>query len=464
MVDPLPFMVPNYGSRGAKWLMWIGFFLYDLLAFDRKWLKDEDKQLPGHKSISAKQALEMAPGLNPEGLIGGVIYFDCQMYAPERLCVECIQEASALGAHVANHAEATRILKQDDLVIGATVKDMLSGKSHDIKARLTINASGPWADYVLRSAEDDNPSRHLIRSKGIHVITRSLARDTALLIETDGNHVLFLPWRDHTIIGTTDSVFVEHPDKVSTTQEDIAGLMEKAMKAYPGANLSPEDVKHFYAGLRPLVDPDGNPDNNATQDTYGASRAAEIVDHAEESGTEGLLSAIGGKWTTSRHIAEQVIDKALTKLPDLPQQIGECASAELPTHGGNLGNFRSFVEDLKIKNPGFAGDIIENLAKSYGSVAQHVMKLCADDMHLKERLEPSSPFIKAEVVHVMKEEMAITLEDIVMRRCCIGTLGKPSDEILSNIVSVMNEVRPMTDAERIDQKEDLSHHFQTGAF
>ncbi|TNE57830.1 MAG: glycerol-3-phosphate dehydrogenase/oxidase [Alphaproteobacteria bacterium] len=460
-VDPLPFMVPNYGSHGQKWLMWAGFFLYDLLSFDRKWLKDKDKQLPAHRRISKDEALKLAPGLDPEGLLGAILYYDCQMYAPERLCLECLEEADSLGAEVANHAEAMEILKDGDTVLGARVNDTLSGETFDVHAALTINASGPWADYVLTSAEGGNPSRHLIRSKGIHLITRKVSTDTALLIAVEGSHVLFLPWRNHTIIGTTDTVFAQHPDKVSTREEDIAGLLEKAQKAYPMAGLTRADVKHFYAGLRPLVDTDGNPNNNTAQDTYGASRAAEIVDHEKTSGTKALLSAIGGKWTTSRHIAKQAVDKAVKKLgrPGLTT----CRSDELVTWGGATGNFNAFKQTLAEKHPDWSQDIRANLAKTYGSQAPRLIALAEKTPALKERLDPNQPFIAAEVIYAVQEEMALSLEDVVMRRTCVGTLGRPSETLLSAVIDLMRGPLGWSESQIAQERAQLDIHFGPGA-
>ncbi|TNE38631.1 MAG: glycerol-3-phosphate dehydrogenase/oxidase [Alphaproteobacteria bacterium] len=460
-VDPLPFMVPNYGSRGQKWLMWTGFFLYDLLSFDRKWLKDKDKQLPAHRRVSKEEALNLAPGLNPERLLGAILYFDCQMYAPERLCIECLEEAASLGADIANHAEAEEILRDGNRVIGARVKDTLTGASHDIRAELTINASGPWADYVLASAEGGTPSRHLIRSKGIHLITRKITTDTALLITVEGSHILFLPWRDHTIIGTTDTVFAQHPDKVSTREEDIAGLLEKAQKAYPMANLTRADVEHFYAGLRPLVDTDGNPDNNTTQDTYGASRAAEIVDHEQTSGTKGLLSAIGGKWTTSRHIAKQAVDKAVRKLGRAG--LTTCRSDELVTWGGATGNFAAYKKALFEKHPDWPQDILANMAKTYGSQTPRLMALAEAHPNLKERLDPDQPFIGAEVLYALNEEMALSLEDVVMRRTCVGTLGRPSETLLSAVIDLMREPLGWSENQIAQERAQLDIHFGPGA-
>lgn len=460
MVDPLPFLVPNYGSRSAKMFMAIGFRLYDLLSFDRKWLKDKSKRLPGHKKISVEKTLEMAPGLDPQGLIGGIIYYDCQMYSPERLGLQCLLDAAGHGAHIANYAEAVEILNQDGRIVGAMVEDGLTGERHEIKAPITINAGGPWADYILKDAENDDPSRHLIRSKGIHIITRPLTNDIAVAATVEGNHVMFLPWRGHTIIGTTDSLFEERPDHLSITEQDIEGLLEKAKKAYPEAQLSRQDVQHFYGGLRPLVDTDGDPTNN--EDTYGASRAAEVVDHEAENGLPGLISAIGGKWTTSRHVASQVVDKVLEKLPQRAEPTRPCTTARVPIYAGDTGPFEAFVDDLAASHGSWPRDIIDNLAKNYGTKAHDVIALTENHTDLAARLADTQPEIAAEIIYATRTEMARTLDDTVFRRTGIGTLGDPGESVLIRITSLMGQELDWSEEEQSRQIETARRRFQVG--
>jgi glycerol-3-phosphate dehydrogenase len=198
MVDPLPFLIPTYGKGMQSGLVLsVGLTFYDLLSFDRNWLNDDDKKLPGYKSLSRQEALNIMPSLKKEGLTGAKIYYDCQMFAPERLCLEFILGATDKGAQAANYAKVTDFIRHDDIIEGVVVEDRLTGKSHNIRARLVINASGPWADKVMGLA-DDTPSRGLIRSKGIHIITRELSGKTALAIQSAiGGHFFVIPWRGH---------------------------------------------------------------------------------------------------------------------------------------------------------------------------------------------------------------------------------------------------------------------------
>ncbi len=163
-------MLPTYGwGMKGPIVLGIGLALYDLLAFDRNWLSDDDKKLPGFRRISKGKALDLMPSLKREGLTGAMIYYDCQMFAPERLCLECIEGAVEQGADAANYAEVTGFtteasIKRGVKVTGVTVMDKLTGKLHTIRGQVVVNAAGPWADKTMALA-DDTPARRLIRSR-----------------------------------------------------------------------------------------------------------------------------------------------------------------------------------------------------------------------------------------------------------------------------------------------------------
>ena len=216
----------------------IGLMFYDLLSYDRNFVSDDDKKIPGYHSISREKALSLMPSLKKEGLTGAKIYYDCQMFAPERLCLECIEGAVEYGADAANYAEVTGFMRDGARVTGATVKDVHTDETYEIKGAVTINAAGPWADELMRLGENRNPSRGLIRSKGIHIITREISGKNALAIQSDiGGHFFVIPWRDHTIIGTTDAVFKDEPDRVGVTEEDIRDFLSVVNDGLPGLDV-----------------------------------------------------------------------------------------------------------------------------------------------------------------------------------------------------------------------------------
>ncbi len=461
MVTPVPFLIPLYGSASALKLK-IGLTLYDLLSYDRNRLEDPDKHMPAHRRLTPEEALARAPFLDPNGLKGAMVYYDCQMYSPERIGVECIGDAADNGAHVANYAQVDEILTAGDgnarKVSGARVTDLLDGSSHEIRADLTINATGPWGDMVMALAEQDGaPARCLIRSKGIHLITRKLTDDMALAVmPSGGGHFFVIPWRGHTIIGTTDTVFKGKPDELGVTETDITAFLQVINQGLPGLNLARDDVEHFYAGLRPLVDTNPNDDE---KDSYGASRAAEVFDHASE-GVDGLLSALGGKWTTSRHLAEQVVDMALEKLDHTGSK---CMTATTPVQGGEITRYAEFEAAALKRLPQLAPEIVRNLARNHGSRMDDVVAL-AESLGQPELLTPLSNethTIGAQVVYAIRTEMARSLDDILQRRTGLGTLGHPGHDTIRRIAEICRQELGWDDDETTRQITQAEKRFVT---
>jgi len=461
MVDPLPFLIPTYG-RGMQsgFVLSVGLTFYDLLSFDRNWLNDEDKKLPGYKSLSKEEALAIMPSLKKEGLTGAKIYYDCQMFAPERLCLEFILGATDKGARAANYAKVTDFIRHDDIVEGVVVEDRLTGETHNIRANLVINASGPWADKVMGLA-DETPSRGLIRSKGIHIITRELSGKTALAVQSAiGGHFFVIPWRGHTIFGTTDTIFKGNPDALGVSEEDIASFLTVVNDGLPGLNLTREDVVHHYAGLRPLVDT--NPNDGEETESYNVSRAAEVADHAKLDGIEGFISALGGKWTTSRHLAEQVVTMAFKKLGrDAPKS----PTATTPLYGGDIKIFRKFLEQAQKNHPDIDPAIIENLARFHGSRLEDILTSDNANKHnaaaLLEPLSDTRKDIGAQIIHSVRNEMAITLSDMLFRRSGIATLGHPGTELLGKAADLMAEELDWDISERAIQIEAVKRRLET---
>jgi len=449
LVYPLAMLLPVYrGHRESLPLLRAGLTIYDLLAFDRRWLADPDQRLPGHRVLGPAAALELQPDLPAADLAGALTYYDCQMFAPERLALECLLSAASAGARLFNYTEVVGLLREDDTVVGVRARD-LSGATFELRASLVINAAGPWADLVLGDTES---AQKLLRSKGVHIITRALTTDHALAIASDGGHFFVLPWRGHSIIGTTDEAYDGAPDDFRVTEADIAGLLATVNKHLPAAQLGRDDVLHFYGGLRPLVD-DG-------ASTYDASRRSEVCDHAALGGPRGLLSAVGGKWTTSRHLAEQVVDLALRKLG---RKRVACSTAVTPLPGGAIGNFRAFVGAGIRRHPGHDPALIEHLARNYGGRMGEVLRLADADASLARPLADGLSEIGAQVVHAVRAEMAVSLADVVLRRTGLGTLGNPGEAALMAAARFMGGLLGWDRVERLRQVERVLDHYVAAA-
>ena len=393
LVHPLPFLVPLFGgSQRARATLAAGLTLYDLLSFDRGWLDDPNQRLPGHSWLGADEARRREPVLDQPDLDGAFLYYDAQMDSPERLALECLIEADANGAAIANYLAASRLILRDGRVTGCRVNDSMNGAAFDVRAKATLVAAGPWADIFLDHAINRS-SHKLLRSKGIHVMVPAVTRTFALTMATAHGHFFVLPWRGHTLLGTTDSAFAGDPDTLGVSERDIAEFLALVNRHLPNAKLDRDRVEYFYAGLRPLVD-------DGTGNTYAASRRSELVDHGADDGLPGLFSAIGGKWTTSRRLAETVVDRLVKWLG---VRARPCATAR----------------------------------KVLPAVA-----------------EPDP-------VTAIRNEMALTLEDVVMRRTAIGQFGPPSHETLDRVSRSMAGELNWTEERRLREITTLTPWYRT---
>ena len=439
LVQPLPFLVPLYGGGWqARATLSAGLTLYDLLSFDRGWQEDPAQRLPGHRWLGAEAALAREPALEGPGFQGAFEYHDAQMYSPERLALECVIDAAANGAAAANYVSADTLLLRGGRVEGAAVSDRSA--SFEVRAAATVIAAGPWADIFLAHALGKPSSHKLMRSKGIHLIVPAMT-SAALTVAAQGGHFFVLPWRGHSLLGTTDTTFNGSPDTVGVSERDIAEFLAYINANLASAKLERAEVEHFYAGLRPLVD-------DGSGDTYDASRRAELIDHGKDDGVAGLYSAIGGKWTTSRHLAEQAVDVIASKL-GRPARPCSTSTAKLP--GAPATHFESFLAQQQSN---------AHLARLYGARLEEVFAQAGNRPELRQPLSPSGD-IGAQVLFAIRKEMALTLEDVVMRRTGIGQLGDPGNDALARVADLMAAELGWDDGRRQREIEAVTTNFRT---
>jgi glycerol-3-phosphate dehydrogenase len=465
MLEPVTFIMPFSRARRRQLLeMHAVLTAYDLLAFDRNRLHDAAKIIPRHLKLSREEAIALEPGLAPLDLDGAMTFTDYQMYSPERLALECVLDATARGGMAANYAEVKQVLVENRRAQGLLVRDLLdAGREQEIRARLIVNASGPWADIFMGEIEGGGRHpRRLIRSKGIHLVTRPLTDRHGVAVLTRKAHFFIVPWRGHSLIGTTDTVFKGDPDACGVTEEDIHSFLTLVNGAYPAAQLTRADVLHAYAGLRPIVDVEAKSVKQAAgpEGTYRASRAAEVYDHETQDGIAGAITAIGGKWTTSRSLAAKVVDLAARKLG---RTLLPCTTDTTPTCGGTTGPFVAFVERTIQAHAGESPVVLRHLARNYGSRLEEVLRIAHERPEFSARLHPTQPDIAAQVVHAVRHEMARTLEDVIFRRTGLGTLGSPGDATLSQVAGLMGEMLGWDDAEVLEQQRRVARRFQTSS-
>ena len=471
MIDPLTFLMPVGKERiRDRMTKAIALTLYDWLGYDRRRTDDPDKAIPAHEKLDRAETLEREPGLESDDLTGAMVFYDYQMHSPERLALECVLSAAEHGADVANYAGAVGFVREDGRVTGVRVQDVAPGPHNPspemevvLRGRLIVNATGPWADILMASLHDtDAAPRRLLRSKGIHILTRALTREHAIAVPGDAGHFFILPWRGLSLLGTTDTPYDGDPDKVHVTEKDIIDFLAVVNKGHPGANLRRVDVLHFYCGLRPIVDTTAAElsDTAAASGSYTASRASEVFDHETEENIQGIISAIGGKWTTSRGLAEHVVDLAVSKLDLEPTP---CTTHETPTYGGDVGRFPEFSRRMLDEHGDLPSALVEHLARNYGARLDDLVRLLQEDPELSNPVAEDNPAIVAQIVHAVRNEMALTVEDVLFRRTGLGNVGSPVDQAIDKVGEVMALELGWDEAERTAQIERAVARFRSWA-
>jgi len=377
LVTDLPFIVPNYKWWEAPFYG-VGMRVYDVLA---------GKFGFGHsKNLSVEETVERLPTIETEGLRGGVEYHDGQ-FDDARLLIDLAMTAAEQGAVLVNYAKVVGLLKDEDgFVSGVTVRDEESGEEMTVDGRVVVNATGPFTDEV-RVLDDPSAKPIIQPSQGVHIVLdRSfLPGDSAIMVpETDDGRVLFaIPWENVVLVGTTDTPIEEVELEPRPLEEEVDFLVEHAAR-YLTRDPTNADVKSVFVGIRPLVA------------EAEAGETAEISrEHAIRISESGLLTIAGGKWTTYRKMAEDVVDFAQT-LGDL--DLVPCGTKDLQIHGYHQ-----------------HADKFGRLAL-YGADAPEIEDLQAEHPELARPVHERLELTGAEVVFACREEMARTVDDMLARR------------------------------------------------
>jgi glycerol-3-phosphate dehydrogenase len=426
-VYPLPFIMPMYKRwRGNIWKMLIGMYLYDLLSYDKKDTWDKSKKLQNHRLINHRKTIRVEPNLRMESLRNAFYFFDYQSIFPERLTLAFIKSATEYGASVSNYTPVEEfIFGEGKKITGVKVKDLFSGREKEVHADLIINCGGTWADKILGlAAGEDNLIHRVKRSEGIHIITKKIAgHHVVSLQKDDGGHMMIMPWREHSLIGTTDKEFLGDPDDYRVSMESIDEIIEN-VNTYYGRKISREDIIHAYGGLRPLVD-------DQTKGSYETSRKYEVYDNAAD-GIGGMITVEGGKYTTSRSLAREVLQMISEKLN---RTLADSVSDSLYLSGCEIRDMKQFMIRQHLNYKDFSRNTVEYVSRNYGTESQVVFRLARSNPRFAEVVTHDGEIL-AEVVYAIQYESAKTLRDIMLRRTGIGTLGNPGTAVIDKIASL----------------------------
>lgn len=409
------FIVPNYDWWEGPFYG-VGMKVYDMLA--------GKLGLGPSKHLSLKKTTERLPTLETNGLRGGVIYYDGQ-FDDSRLAVNLVQTAAENGAYMLNYAKVKGFLKSNSMVDGVLVSDELGGDEFELNARCVINATGVFTDQVLKM-DDPDASNIISPSQGVHIVIdkKFSPGDSAIMVpHTDDGRVLFaVPWNGKIVLGTTDTPVDSVDLEPVAFEEEIEFILKHAAQ-YLTEDPKREDVRSVFAGLRPLV-------------TAGDSKSTASLsrDHTLMVSDSGLVTITGGKWTTYRKMAQDTIDQA-AMVAGLNTK--ECITENLKIHG--------WLKNVDLSDP----------LHHYGSDRIAIKKLIKEEPELGHPLHERLPYLKAEVVWAVREEMAMTVEDVLSRRTRALLLdAKASVEMAPEVASLMARENGMDKSWQDQQVEE----------
>jgi glycerol-3-phosphate dehydrogenase len=406
LVKPLPFLVPIYrdSSRGLIKVR-LGLKLYDWLTPGR----DRER----YRVLRPIDALSLEPAIRPDDLRGAGYYFDDLLLFPERLCLENVLSACRHGARAFNYCQLLSVVRDGrGAVTGVTARDLLTGTVATLGARVVVNAAGPWVDDIRELARITERGRHVLRrTKGIHCLLPRMT-DRAVYHSTRDDRMIFvIPWREFSLVGSTDTDFAGDLDRVWATRDEVDYLLGEVRRALPDPRVSADAVAYTYAGVRPLSFEEGKRESDV-------SRAHRIV---SEAGGR-FLSITGTKLTCFRSLAEQLGDTITRALGRRAR--GRTAARMLDGTDEELDRVeaRAWLDvSPEMAASGLAPETLETLVTTYGRVYPRVVELVGKVPGGAERLCPTNPDVVAQLHHAVQDELTVSLQDFMLRRTGIGT-------------------------------------------
>ncbi|MDQ6611295.1 MAG: glycerol-3-phosphate dehydrogenase/oxidase [Gemmatimonadota bacterium] len=454
LVRPLAFTWPVYSdARVPRWKLRAGLVLYDTLSLFRN--------VQRHHSLSASGVSAAEPALSHKGLRGGARYWDAAT-DDSRLTLANALAAREAGAVVLNHVDVVGGIRAGlthvGRLSGVEVEDKLTRTGFGVSARVTVNATGPWSDATA-AITGVASGANVMGSAGAHIAVprhRLGNRDAITLVSpVDGRVMFVLPAGAHAIVGTTERPSNVGPDNIRATEQEISYLLHSVNCVFPYAQLTPDDVVTAWAGMRPLAV------QRAGRDSANSASREHAVQHRDD----GLVSVTGGKLTTYRSMAHDVLEHALTELDKggsakkgsadtkTRMRLADIGSKTIPLPGGDIVSRHATVQDAIAATSDAA--IAERLASAYGSRWRNVWSYAQRDHSLARRLVNDLPYCTAEVPHAVEREMACKLADVLVRRTHIAFETRDNGRgVARRIAPLMGALLGWNDAQQQQELED----------
>ena len=435
LVRPLMFAMPVWkGPRASMFTLSAGLTLYDLMA-------GFDSPVPRHRRFDRDTLLQKFPYVDPDRLLGGFSYGDCQE-DDARMTLVVVAAAHGAGAVVANRLEALELLKDADRVVGARVRDHVSEETFEIRAKLTVNAAGPWAPQLCGDA-----SPLVKRVKGIHIVLPAIPGcDHAFLLTAKDGRVFFvIPWYGRTLIGTTEQE-VGPDDRIVATDAEVHYLLAGVTNALPGLPWTDADVISRFAGVRTLQAEDAHNLAAVTREFMVAAPAP------------GLLMPLGGKFTTARVDAAEIVDLAHKHLQ---RPVTPCLTGRRPLPGTQTSEpferWQTAVIPL-LKQHGLDEAAARALSLRHGTGVGRIAELIQEDPRWAARIHPQTDLILAEMVLAVRDEMALSLADVVRRRLPLSLLVNMDGALIKKLADFL---APLLQCDSFEVNAAFSRQEQT---
>ncbi len=394
LVKPVGFLYPLHEKLKDRTYVGAGLALYDVL-------RGFQRALPWHKHMSQRKIKEIAPSLRQDLITGAIKYYDAQV-DDARHTMSIIRTARRHGAVIATHVEVDELVRNGKRVTGVLATDTVTGKKIKISSKATIMCAGIWSDE-LHANFGITPGYSVTMSKGVHIVVPgdAIQSNTGIILKTAVSVLFLIPWGDKWIVGTTDTPYEGDRANPHATSEDVQYILDQANRVLE-PKLTQEQIIGVYAGLRPLVS------NAAGSSTTKLSR-----EHTVDRSAPGFISIAGGKYTTYRVMGKDAVDLAVL---DLRRVVAESCTEKLPLVGAD-GYFALQQQASMIATQySISEATVNHLLNRYGSLISELLEIISENKKSAQLLDPTLPYLKAEIIYAASHEGAMSVDDVISRR------------------------------------------------
>ncbi len=444
LVSPLPCIMPLYGYKlKGKESLSCAIKLYNLISADRNNLPDRSKYIPNGKILNKKKINDLLPGIEQKNLRGGVLWFDAFCNNTERLIISFIKSAVNIGCSAANYVKAEKLIIDNNDVKGVEVFDKLSQNHFQIKAEKVIACTG--SDLIDLNEKLNIPKQKYVAGINV-VVKRMFPHNYAAGIENPENNRLYFvaPWKDKTILGT-DWYPAPEPENFVFKKIHVRKLLNNFNETFPQANLTYDDVEFVHKGFVPAADNFEN--SNSTLSHF------RIINGAK-SGINGFYKLVGVKYTTALNVADtllRTINPGFKKMS---------IKSQPKLIGGEIVNLNEFKNKTHEKYQAFySNQEIDSLVYNYGSEISNVLSHLNSSAENIEKKDKYYELLRAKVIFAIEDEMALHLDDVILRRTDIGSSGLPDDKELDFTLKIMAEELDWDETKRFEEIQKVESYY-----